>query len=101
MKTITSFVLVFSFLFLSTGCASVCNRNEKVARVLKTQSEVLKKIIELREKEDFKNRLHVDPVLLEQESVLMAGMTAVVKSEETMTDLKCKSKKCGGANARE
>jgi hypothetical protein len=99
--TFRMFVLGLSFLFLSAGCASLCNRNEKVARVLRTQSEVLKKIIVLREKEDFKNRLQVDQVLMEQEMVLMAGINSVVKSEDMIVDLQCKSKQCRGTNASE
>jgi hypothetical protein len=86
---------------LLSGCASVCNRDEKVSEVVSRQSKILQEIIDLRSTADFRAHVEADPVLAAQESTLMAGLSGLVKSADTVSRLECKGQTCGGMNARQ
>lgn len=75
---VTAFLLAISLL----GCAGVSKKDEQVDVVVTSQVDVLKKIVNLRNQESFKARLSLDPVLQEQENILMAGLESVINSQE-------------------
>ena len=76
-----------------SGCGSVTEKQEQVDSVVKLQSEVLRKIVSLRGQNHIKDRIDADPILKEQEGVLLSGLESVINSQETFLSRKNKSEK--------
>ncbi|MGE3682717.1 MAG: hypothetical protein AB7G93_13410 [Bdellovibrionales bacterium] len=92
--------LFLGFLINLAGCASVCQRDAKEGDVIAAQNRIIKKLVTLRESPEFQSRLANDPVLVEQESVLMRGLSGVIESQESLIKVHDKSKLCGGKIAK-
>lgn len=70
------------------GCASASSRSERIDSVLSSQINVLKKIKNLREQDAVKTKINADPLLAEQESVLMSGISSVIDSQEAFLKIR-------------
>ncbi len=82
------------------GCAGVSTKEDQIDSVVSSQSDVLKKIVTLRQQESVKARISSDPVLVEQENVLMSGLDSVISSQETFLKARNKPEKLGGVHVR-
>lgn len=86
LKKVAYLILAFCLF----GCAAVTKKEDQIAVVVDSQIDVLKKIVSLRQQEPLKTRICSDPLLLEQENILLAGLESVIHSQETY--LKAKNK---------
>lgn len=82
------------------GCASVSAKNAQIDSVVSSQVDVLKKIVALRNQDSVKLRINADPILAEQETVLMSGLDSVISSQETFLKARSKKRNSGGSHVR-
>lgn len=82
------------------GCAGVSTKEDQIDSVVSSQSDVLKKIVTLRQQESVKTRINSDPVLAEQENVLMSGLDSVISSQEAFLKARNKTEEIRGVHVR-
>lgn len=82
------------------GCAGVSTKEDQIDSVVSSQSDVLKKIVTLRQQEAVKTRINSDPVLAEQENVLMSGLDSVINSQEAFLRARNKTEEIRGVHVR-
>lgn len=81
------------------GCANSVTREDRIDSVVSSQVDVLKKIKNLREQDAVKTKINADPMLAEQESVLMSGLTSVIDSQESFLKVRKQNFNSRGSNA--
>ncbi len=91
MKRILSSLLSSFAVMGLSGCASMTSKENRVDSVVSSQMSVLKKIVQLRGRESLKIKLNSDPLLIEQETVLMSGLTSVIDSQEAFLRMRQRS----------
>lgn len=94
----TDFLFSILLVVIMCGCAGLSTTEKQVDSVVSLQVDVLKKIVEMRKHESIKSRINADPVLMEQENILMSGLDSVISSQETYLNEKSKIKSERGAN---
>lgn len=100
MKQLRFSIVTPIIAFALIGCASASTKNAQIDSVVKSQVDVLKKIVALRNQESVKIRINGDPILAEQETVLMSGLDSVINSQETFLKARNKNGKGGGIHVR-
>lgn len=88
MKQILSNLALASLAVSLFGCAGYAARQDRVDSVLASQLDVLKKIKTLREQDAVQSKLRADPLLAEQEKVLLSGLDSVIESQEAFLKLR-------------
>lgn len=99
-NVLTDFLFSILFIVIMSGCAGITTRAEQVNSVVGLQVGVLKKIVEMRKHESIKSRIGADPVLMEQENILMAGLDSVISSQETYLKENNKNQNKGATSVR-
>ena len=91
MKNVFNTALFLAAINL-VGCAGVSTRQDEIDSAVGAQVDVLKKIVELRKQEPVRTKINSDPVLAEQENVLMSGLGSVINSQETYLKARAEEK---------
>lgn len=87
-----SFYQIFmaSIAIIAIGCTSMTTKQEQIDNTIKIQADVLRNLVQLRGQEPLKSKINSDPVLMEEESVLISGISSVIKSQEIYLSTKNK-----------
>ena len=82
------------------GCAGAPSREESVDTVVRHQIDVLKKLRAIRAQDAVQSKIHADPVLSAQETVLVNGLDSVISSQEAVLEANMPREMERGKHAR-
>ena len=89
LKCVVMDLVLAVFAASLVGCATGNSRENQEVLVIKSQIDVLKKLVSIRSQDTFKAKIKSDTILQSQEDILASGINSVIESQEAF--LKCRA----------